>query len=219
MGSSRFPGKVLRRLGSQSLLGHVVARARQAVPRVAVLTSDRPGDDPVARYCERHAIDCWRGPEDDVLERFRRAAQELGADSVIRLTADNPLIDPAIVTACVKWHASPSLDLSSTRVLQGQNIVRRTAPIGMSVDVIRAAALHEGARMATTSFQREHVIPVFFGGDTFRVSLVELGLAPEALGANFSIDTEADLARMERLVAVAGEDADLPRLLRAQEAG
>jgi spore coat polysaccharide biosynthesis protein SpsF len=217
MRSSRLPGKVLRRLGSRSLLEHVVHRARAVVPRVAVLTSTDPIDDPIAHQCERGSIECWRGPEHDVLERFRAAAAAFGPDTVIRLTADNPLVDRGILCACLTYHAAHPADLTSTRRLRHGQVEQRSAPAGMSVDVLRAGALQDAAFRATTSFQREHVIPVFFEAAEFRVALAELGLPAQALAMSFSVDTETDFTRLERLVAVAGEDADLARLVQAGE--
>ncbi len=85
----------------------------------------------------------------------------------------------------------------------------------MSVDVIRTSALEEAARYASTPFQREHVIPVFFDAGVFRVSLIDLGLDRASLACSFSIDTEDDARRAEHLLACAGEDADLAALVAA----
>lgn len=214
MRSSRLPGKVLRSLGSKPVLDHVVQRARAAGPAVAVLTSDRDSDDALAQHAERAGIPYFRGPEEDVLERFRRAAEYFGADPVVRLTADNPFIDPAVITACIDWHRRGGHELSSTRELRGPEVARRTAPIGMSVDVLEAGALARAARQAREPWEREHVIPVFFSGG-FRVSLIDLGLGPADLAHRFSIDTEEDWRRAERLIDKVGEDAPLAHLVRA----
>lgn len=214
MRSIRLPGKVLRLLGSKPVLDHVVRRARVVGAAVAVLTSDQTSDDAVASHAARADIPCFRGPEEDVLERFRRATTYFGADPIVRLTADNPFIDPAVITACIAWHQHGRHELSSTRELVRAEVVRRTAPLGMSVDVIEAAALVRAARQARAPWEREHVIPVFFSGG-FRVSLVDLGLDPADLAHRFSIDTEEDWRRAERLIETAGEDATLRQLAMA----
>ena len=103
MGSSRLPGKVLEDLSGRPMLWHVVDRVRRAskVDKVVVATTDRVGDDPIARFCEQEDVGCFRGSEQDVLDRFYQAAKKHQADVVIRITADCPLIDPAVIDKVV----------------------------------------------------------------------------------------------------------------------
>ena len=99
MGSSRFPGKVLEDLSGHPMLWHVVERVRRAgrVDKVVVATTDRAVDDPIAAFCEREGVGCFRGNEQDVLDRFYQAAKANHADVVVRITADCPLIDPSVI--------------------------------------------------------------------------------------------------------------------------
>src|SRR5580692_2175930 len=77
MGSSRFPGKVLEDLCGRPMLWHVVNRVGKArsLDKVVVATTDGAVDDPIAQFCEREGIVCFRGSEQDVLDRFYRAAE------------------------------------------------------------------------------------------------------------------------------------------------
>src|SRR5437879_6554093 len=99
MGSTRLPGKVLELIEGKPMLGHVVERARRAklVDEIVVATSIHPQDDPIVTFCARSGVGCFRGSEHDVLDRYYRAAEANGARTVVRITADCPVIDPDVI--------------------------------------------------------------------------------------------------------------------------
>jgi spore coat polysaccharide biosynthesis protein SpsF (cytidylyltransferase family)/aryl-alcohol dehydrogenase-like predicted oxidoreductase len=99
MGSSRLPGKVLMPVAGKPLLWHILHRLRQCrlVDAVAVATSTDPRDDAIQEFCAGQGITCVRGPLQNVLERYRLAAQATGAKTLLRVTGDSPLIDPGLV--------------------------------------------------------------------------------------------------------------------------
>ncbi len=117
MGSTRLPGKVLLDIGGKTMLERVVARARRArtADEVAVATSLSPGDDAVVREAGRLGLRAYRGSEERVLDRYYEAAKAFGADVVIRVTADCPLIDPEIIDKVVNAFsaARPSADFAT----------------------------------------------------------------------------------------------------------
>jgi spore coat polysaccharide biosynthesis protein SpsF len=92
MSSSRLPGKVLREVQGRALLGHLLDGLRQAKgpDTLLVATSVDPSDDAV-----------WRGPLDDVAARFLGAAEAASLDAAVRICADSPLLDPALVDQAV----------------------------------------------------------------------------------------------------------------------
>ncbi len=99
MGSSRLPGKVMVDIAGKPMLFHVVNRIRKAkkIDLVAVATSMHASDDPISHYCSEEHISCFRGSEEDVLDRFYQAAKHFRADVIVRLTSDCPLHDPDIM--------------------------------------------------------------------------------------------------------------------------
>ena len=103
MGSSRFPGKVLRHLAGEPVLWHIIYRLKkcQTVDVIAMATSVNPLDDPLEEFCKEQKVFCVRGSEDNVLDRYRQAAEELEADVIIRVTGDAPLVDPEIIDRLV----------------------------------------------------------------------------------------------------------------------
>lgn len=154
LGSTRLPGKVLLPLADRPVLFHVVDRLR-AVPTladVAVATTDRPADERIRTWCREEGIPCFAGSEDDVLDRYYRAALKFGADPVVRVTADCPLIDPEIVGRALNLYASG----------QGRLLYvgfDNSFPDGLDVEVIALAALQTAWREAHLVSEREHVTP------------------------------------------------------------
>ncbi|MBM3871501.1 MAG: acylneuraminate cytidylyltransferase, partial [Verrucomicrobia bacterium] len=90
MGSTRLPGKVLKRLANETVLSHVIRRVRLArrLDGVCIATTDSPADDPIVAEAGRLGVSCWRGSEHDVLARYFGAAQSCRADIVVRVTSD-----------------------------------------------------------------------------------------------------------------------------------
>ena len=99
MGSSRLPGKVLMPVAGKPMLWHILHRLGQcrSVDRVAVATSTDPRDDEIEKFCAEEGVICVRGPLQNVLERYRLAAAATGAQTLLRVTGDAPLIDPGII--------------------------------------------------------------------------------------------------------------------------
>jgi spore coat polysaccharide biosynthesis protein SpsF len=200
MGSTRLPGKVLADLGGEPLLTFLLERLRP-LPTVAtvVATSDLDRDDAVAEVAERAGATVVRGPEQDVLARYALALDRFpGAAHVLRITADCPLTDPEIVDAVVATHLDRQADYTS-------NVLPRTFPKGLDVEVATSAALRGAAAEATAEVEREHVMPYLYRHpERFRLANVRSG---EDLGdERWTIDTPEDLEVVRRIVARLGGD-------------
>lgn len=168
MRSTRLPGKVLEDIAGRPMLWHVVSRVRHAklVDQVVVATSEKASDDPIASFCECEGIACFRGSENDVLDRFYRAARQFGADVVVRITADCPLLDPVIIDRVIQECRTGTYDYVT-------NTLRYTYPDGLDVEVFSFEALERAWREAMTQTQREHVTPYIRTSGRFRVYGVE----------------------------------------------
>jgi len=187
MGSSRFPGKVLEDLAGRPMLWHVVDRVRcaKSVDKVVIATTDRAVDDPVAQFCCRERIGCFRGSEEDVLDRFYRAARTNGADMVVRITADCPLIDPAVIDKVVARFERGDCDYVS-------NCLRYTYPDGLDTEVFSFAALERAWREAKKPSEREHVTP-YLRTEGFRTANVESEIPVSPTQYRWTVDHPADL--------------------------
>ena len=104
MGSTRLPGKVLMDLCGRTALSHVIERCRaiENADTVCCAVPESSENDVVAAEAERAGAVVFRGSESDVLERYYLAAKQLNADVVLRVTADCPLLDPAVSAAVLK---------------------------------------------------------------------------------------------------------------------
>jgi len=198
MGSSRLPGKVLLDLDGLPVLGWVLRAlvASHGVDVVVVATSTLPGDDPIERYAAEVGVSCVRGSEDDVLARFAMALECHPADAVVRITADCPLLDPALVAQVVStWRADPSWDYVATTLV-------RSLPRGLDVELVSAAALRELHGIAT-GFHRRHVTSLRYTDPEGR-RLLGLSIAPDASDLRVTLDTPADWEALTALVAGLG---------------
>jgi glutamate-1-semialdehyde aminotransferase/spore coat polysaccharide biosynthesis protein SpsF (cytidylyltransferase family) len=186
MGARRLPGKVLADIAGDPMLIRVVQRVAAAttVGRVIVATSESPADDAVHALCAARGIACFRGSEDDVLGRFYEAAKTSGARVVVRITADCPLIDPAVIDKVVR--SLESADYAS-------NVLRYTYPDGLDVEAFTFAALERAWREATDLVDREHVTPYLRTSNKFRVVGVENETDLSHKQYRWTVDEEADL--------------------------
>lgn len=190
MSSTRFPGKVLAPFRGTPIVAHVVRAAAAAVgsDAVLVLTSTEESDDPLAAYLEQVGVSCFRGPLDDVFERFRLAARAYPCDWVVRLCADSPLLDPALVREVVAV-AGDGVDIVTTV------FPSRTVPKGNAVELVRSAVLLAVDIDDLDDRDREHVFPYFYRhADAYAIRSVEprSAVMPDAV-----VDTVDDLLRLE----------------------
>jgi len=114
MGSSRLPGKILKPIGSKSLLGHIIYRLGYLKSKadIIVATSINPVDDAVINFCNDQKIAYYRGSEDNVLSRYYECAQAYGFDNVVRLTGDNPFVDIEELDNLINNHIDTKADYS-----------------------------------------------------------------------------------------------------------
>lgn len=157
MGSTRLPGKVLRDLGGETVLARVVSRTRRStlLGGVCVATSVLPVDDVIAQECGRLSVACFRGDEEDVLDRYYQAAQHHSADAVVRITADCPLVDPELIDDTVRAFRDRKPDYATNSLLV-------TYPRGLDVEVFTMDALARAWREAREPYQRVHVTPYIY---------------------------------------------------------
>ena len=168
MGSTRLPGKVLLDLAGKPMLARGVNRTRRAqtLDEVVVATTVQPADNAIVRLCTERGWPCFRGSENDVLDRYYRAAVVHQADVVVRITSDCPLIEPGIVdrVVCEFLDMQPGVDYAC-------NVLpRRTFPRGLDTEVMRFDVLERVWREDKNPAWREHVTPyIQRNPDLFRI--------------------------------------------------
>lgn len=154
MGSTRLPGKVLKKVLGKPLLKYQLDRVSRSnyIDEILVATTEQHQDSKIVSLCQMMQIPYYRGSETDVLERYYEAACHMKADVVVRLTSDCPIIDPIQIDKVIKsyfLHQHP-LQFSS-------NVLRRTLPRGMDTEVFSFQALEKAQEKVTSKTDREHV--------------------------------------------------------------
>jgi spore coat polysaccharide biosynthesis protein SpsF len=185
MTSSRLPGKILADIAGQPMLQRVFVRTSRAatVTETIFATTIDPSDNPVAEYCEFSGIPFTRGSLYDVLDRYYQAASQTKADVIVRITADCPVIDPALIDDCVnaiwgRFDGMPDPLEGLNRPLLPDELVfaadfvcnrlpppwHRTYPIGLDVEICTFEALKKAWKQAREPQHREHAMPYFYEG-------------------------------------------------------
>jgi spore coat polysaccharide biosynthesis protein SpsF len=209
LGSSRLPGKSRLPLplsspgDEQTILGHVVSRARRAasVSEILVATTAQPLDEPLAALAHRLGVGVFRGDEQDVLSRFTGALAQAGSfETIVRLTADNPAIDPAFLDAAVTHHLTTGADYTHTTGL----------PLGTNLEIISAAALLRAHDEARQPDEREHVTPYLRRHpELFRLETLALAVPPAVAALRLTVDYPSDYAFVSLLFSELGDSFSL----------
>jgi Spore coat polysaccharide biosynthesis protein F, CMP-KDO synthetase homolog len=190
VGSTRLPGKVLLDLCGKTVLGRVVERTSRMtrIKDMVVATSNLESDDAVEDECRRLGVTCFRGSEDDVLDRFRGAAQALGAQQCVRITADCPLIDPQVSDDIVARFeaADPPVDYASNKIPQ-------SFPRGLDTEVFTREALERSAKWARKPYHRTHVTAYMYQTPEL-FTLLSVVSDVDRSDWRWTIDTPEDLA-------------------------
>jgi len=154
MASSRLPGKVLKPASGRPLLYYMVERLKwiPEISQIVIATSTNPQDHPIEDFCRLEEVNCYRGSEDDVLQRIAGAANQFYANPIMRLTADCPLLDIDTLSYQAKFFEKCDLDYCYLGL---------SFPEGLCADIFTLEALNLANRNAIAQSEREHVTPYF----------------------------------------------------------
>lgn len=167
-GSTRLPGKIFMEIDGKPLLWHVVNRLKYSklIDDIVVATTTGTKDDATEEWCKKNEVNCYRGSEDDVLNRFYTAACEFPCDVIVRVTADDPFKEPSIIDTIIKKLFDENLDLST-------NVFPPSFPEGLDCEVFTFKVLETMERATNDSYDREHVTPYIYNNpDKFKIGNV-----------------------------------------------
>jgi len=196
MGSTRLPGKVLREVFSKPILKHLLDRLAPSkkIDKLIVATTTNTEDDSIEQFCSQQQIECFRGSDWDVLDRFAKAAEKCGAqsgDSIIRICCDNPIHSWKVVDFVVNQFQRYKVDYFSN-----SNQEPNYLEDGFDVEIVTFDALNTAAREATLLSEREHVMPYIKNSKRFKLAWRK---ANDAYRFKLSVDTENDLRLAEQI--------------------
>ena len=189
MGSTRLPGKVLIDIEGKPLLEHVIQRvsASKLIQGIIIATTKNEKDKAIISFARQRGISCYSGNEEDVLDRFYRAAGRYNIDIVVRITPDDPFKDPEIIDKVVGYYLSHKDEVDYV-----SNTMKPTYPEGLDVEVFSFSALEKAWREAKRLSEREHVTPYIWNNpELFRLANVENH--EDLSHLRWTLDTEADL--------------------------
>lgn len=196
MGSTRLPGKVLKPILGRPMFSYQLERLRaaQRVERIVVATTTEPADAAIVDFCSAEQVPCVRGSETDVLSRYALAAAEWNARTVVRVTADCPLIDPELIDEAIRQFAE-----ANGAYHYVSNMLQPTWPYGMAVEVFPREVLEEADREATQPAEREHVTPFIYWRPQ-RYRLKSLTRQPDLSQHRWTVDTPEDFELIGRIL-------------------
>ena len=158
MGSKRLPKKVLKLLDEKyTVLDYVVNQINSSkfFNKIIIATTNLDEDDVIEDFADQHNLDIFRGSSEDVLDRYYQCAKKFSIDNIVRITADNPLIDPNIIDLVIDEYKNNKCDYAS-------NTLDRTFPYGTEVEVFSFKSLENAWNNAKKPSEREHVTPFIY---------------------------------------------------------
>jgi glutamate-1-semialdehyde 2,1-aminomutase len=185
MGSTRLPNKVMKQIKGVPMIELLLSRLSHAkeIDQIVVATSVDPKNVPLAEHVRSLGYPCEFGSEDDVLDRYVRTADAYGADVVVRITGDCPLVDSQMVDECIHRFKAASVDYFS-------NIAPPTYPDGLDIEVVSMAALRIAKRESDKVFDHEHVTPYIRESGLFSTASMENDR--DLSGHRWTVDTPED---------------------------
>lgn len=190
MGSSRLPGKVLKNINNVPSIEFQINRIKKAkkVGKIILATSIKVSDDPIEELCKEKGIICYRGSEEDVLERYFECAKLHNLSTVVRLTGDCPLVDPKTIDLAIDSFFKNNTDYCSNTVPPDTS----RWPDGSDVEVFSFNALQQANEEATDSEDREHVTFFFWKKNFQRFKTHQLPNEQDWSNFRYTIDYPED---------------------------
>ncbi len=199
--SSRLPGKILENLGDAPALKRCLDRC-DMIPQsdiVVCAVPDTAENDVIAEAAASWGYTVSRGSEDDVLSRYAKAARDVNASTVMRVTSDCPMIDPQISGSVLQL-------LNRSGVHYACNNMPARFPHGLDCDAFSAELLHEADKFAESKYDREHVTPWIRSKKGVRRASLQ-GPGEPVSTLRWTLDYKEDLLFMQALYDVMGDQA------------
>lgn len=190
MASTRLPGKVMKLLGGRPIIEIILSRLAKSrfIDEIVVATTNNHSDDKLVTFLKAKGATFFRGDENDVLRRYVDAAEYVGADIVVRITGDCPVVDAVLVDSIIEKFLHDRVDYCS-------NVDPPTFPDGLDVEVFRAESILLASRHAKDANEREHVTPFLRKSNLFTRS--NYALSDDLSSLRWTIDSPEDYLVMQ----------------------
>jgi spore coat polysaccharide biosynthesis protein SpsF len=196
MTSTRLPGKVLLKIGDETILSMLVKRIKSItiIDEIVLATTTNKSDDILEQFAISIGIKCYRGSENDVLNRVINAADSVNADLVVEITGDCPIIDPNLVEQTIRMFLVNNADYVS-------NSITRSYPDGMDTQVFKLSTLKQVEKMTNDPLDHEHVtLFIYNNPDLFKI--INLIAPPDLFWPNLglTLDEQSDYELIKKIV-------------------
>lgn len=193
--SSRLSGKTLLEICGKPTLELIVERLKRSkfIERIVIATTTNPDCDSIEKLSEKLGVGCFRGSEEDVLDRVLRAAKAYEADIIVEITGDETLIDSEIVDETIEFYLKNKFDYVS-------NVLNRRYPRGLDTQVFAVDVLEEVSKLTNDPADRENVsLYIYEHPERYKLGKVE---APEELNHpdwRWTLDTKEDFNFIKKI--------------------
>ena len=200
MSSTRLPGKVMMKIDSENtMLDCVINQLKNSkqTKNLVVATTEQKEDDVIVELVKRREIKYFRGSKKDVLDRYYQCAKKFDFSEIVRITADNPLIDYEIVDKVVEHFKLKNYDYITIDQPQISTF-HQTYPWGYNVEVFTFSALENAWKNAKLASEREHVTPYFYkNNEIFKQTSIEN--SEDLSRFNCTVNTKYDLELIKKI--------------------
>ncbi len=178
MGSIRLPGKVMMKINDEPMLYYVIKQVTSSkkISNIVIATTYLPEDDIIEKYGHELGYTVFRGEPNDVLDRYYQCAKNYNLKTIVRVTSDNPLIDPFVIDKCIEKFQNSHFDYVSNSISkENQSWIPSLNgfPYGIAVEVFNFPSLFSAWKNSTNLLEREHISPYFIKNpNVFKLSSI-----------------------------------------------
>ena len=211
MGSERLPGKVMSKVNNENtVLDYLINQLRcsKHIKKIIIATTTNKQDDIIVESAKKNHIDFFRGKEIDVLDRYYQCAKKFSLTNILRITSDDPLVDPTIIDDLIRNYQKTNCDLVSIETSvenninsdRSKNLSGYPYPIGLNAQIFSFIALEKTWNDAKLPSEREHVSPYMMkNSDIFRQFHLRNPIKMPPL--RLTIDKEEDLELCRNIIS------------------
>ena len=195
IGSTRLPKKVIQKIDNKNtVIDYVINQVKYSkkIEKIIIATTNLIEDDIICQYANLQQIECFRGSSEDVLDRFYQCAKKNSAENIVRITADNPLIDPNIIDVIIERYKKEKCDFMT-------NAIDRTFPYGTEVEIFSFESLEKSWKIAKKPSEREHVTP-FMCDPKNGFKLINIKLKENYSHFRYTVDRIEDLQLVKKII-------------------
>ena len=214
MGSTRLPGKVLKRIGNFFLLDFLIKRVKKSkyLDDVVVATTINKKDDKIINLLKKINVNYYRGSESNVNLRLIKTGELYGADLIVQLTADNPFVDPKIIDHMIKFYLNNVNKYHYITNCGLGDYSKSHVPIGLNVQIFLLKHLKKNYKQCNKKDLKEHPSLYFYREGRKKYKLKNLPIPNKYktnLKMRLTVDTLKDLKLTRLIFKKIGKNKDI----------